>query len=307
MPLPAALAARLAKRGILPKPKRPEVEEEVFAENYDDQEDDSKYKSSSHFDDGIRGGLTRDDKTNFMGYPGCPNKWNVYHECAVFCQHHWGSGRPESNLDPEYAAKRARMLAKYASPLPEGWKEIYDPGTGRHFYWCTRTDRVSWLPPGHPKAEVTEAASQVREMLQGQLHINENEDDLDDDDEEEEEDEDQAMDLDSDMESDDEEEDRRLELQRRKEKEKRREEQDKYRGGSHASRAKSNKKDDDGDRLDPMDPAAYSDVPRGSWTSGLTDESTKTGVDSTASGQLFQMRPYPSPGAILRANASKKK
>jgi polyglutamine-binding protein 1 len=45
---------------------------------------------------------------------------------------------------------------------------------------------------------------------------------------------------------------------------------------------------------------------RGSWTSGLTEESTKTGVDSTASGQLFQMRPYPSPGAILRANATKK-
>ena len=122
------------------------------------------------------------------------------------------------------------MLAKYASPLPEGWKEKYDPGTGRHFYWCTRTDRVSWLPPGHPKAkvgnielnnsihnearkfmftksssyssiifcsiyQVTEPASHVREMLQGQLH-NENEDDIDEDDEE---DEDQAMDLDSDM------------------------------------------------------------------------------------------------------------
>ena len=46
------------------------------------------------------------------------------------------------------------MLTKYASPLPEGWKEKYDPGTGRHYYWCTRTDRVSWLPPGHPKAKV---------------------------------------------------------------------------------------------------------------------------------------------------------
>ena len=303
MPLPAALAARLAKRGILPKPKRPEVEEEVFAENYDDQEDDHKYKTGFHFEDSSRERFIKDsNKTNFMGYPGCPNKWNVYHECVIFCQHHWGSGRPETNLDPEYAAKHAKMVAKYASPLPEGWKEVYDPGTGRHFYWCTRTDRVSWLPPGHPKAKITEAASQVREMLQGQLHMNENDEDLEDDDEEED-DEDQAMDLDSDMESDDEEEDRRLELKRKKEKEKRREEQEKYRGGS---RSKS-KKDDDGDFLDPMDPAAYSDVPRGSWASGLTDESTKTGVDSTASGQLFQMRPYPSPGAILRANASKKK
>lgn len=297
MPLPAALAARLAKRGILPKPKRPEVEEEVFAENYDDQEDERKYKPSSNFDD-IGDGFSRISRSNVMGYPGCPNKWNVYHECAVFCQRHWGPGRPETNLDPEYANKRSRMLAKYANPLPDGWKEMYDPGTGRHFYWCNRTDRVSWLPPGHPKAKITEPASQVREMLQGQLH-NENDEDLEDDDEE---DEDHAMDLDSDMESDDDEEDRRLEMQRRKEKEKRKEEQDKYRGGS---RLKHSKKNED-DHLDPMDPAAYSDVSRGSWTSGLTEESTKTGVDSTASGQLFQMRPYPSPGAILRANATKK-
>lgn len=298
MPLPAALAARLAKRGILPKPRRSEVLEEVFAENYDDQEDDSKYKSSYNKNDS-KDGFAKDDKANFMGYPGCPNKWNVYHECSVFCQRHWGSGRPESNLTSDYASKRSRMLEKYANPLPDGWKEMYDPGTGRHFYWCTRTNRVSWLPPGHPKAKVTEAASQVREMLQGQLH-NENDEDLDEEDEDE--DEDHAMELDSDMDSDDEEEDRRLEIQRRKEKEKRRDEQDKYRSGS---RGKPNRKNEE-DHLDPMDPAAYSDVARGSWSSGLTEDSTKTGVDSTASGQLFQMRPYPSPGAILRANASKK-
>jgi len=44
---------------------------------------------------------------------------------------------------------------------------------------------------------------------------------------------------------------------------------------------------------------------RGSWSTGLTSgDEAKTGVDSTASGPLFQMRPYPSPGAILRANAA---
>lgn len=60
--------------------------------------------------------------------------------------------------------------------------------------------------------------------------------------------------------------------------------------------------------LDPMDPAAYSNVPRGKWSAGLEAEGgEKTGVDSTASGQLFQMRPYPSPGAILAANNKSKK
>ena len=100
MPLPAALAARLAKRGILPKPRRckyyyriaiyiksilyngeliwelsvkyhklyfipAEVLEEVFAENYDDQEDDSKYKSSFNKND-TKDGFAKDDKANFM-------------------------------------------------------------------------------------------------------------------------------------------------------------------------------------------------------------------------------------------------
>ena len=62
------------------------------------------------------------------------------------------------------------------------------------------------------------------------------------------------------------------------------------------------------DPLDPMDPAAYSDVPRGGWTAGLegvsgSTPSAKTGADVTASGPLFQQRPYPSPGDVLRANA----
>ena len=44
---------------------------------------------------------------------------------------------------------------------------------------------------------------------------------------------------------------------------------------------------------------------RGTWSSGLPQHNeAKTGVDTTASGPLFQMRPYPSPGAVLRANAA---
>lgn len=50
-----------------------------------------------------------------------------------------------------------------------------------------------------------------------------------------------------------------------------------------------------------MDPAAYGDAPVGSWASGLTSDA-KTGADVTASGPLFQQRPYPAPGAILRKN-----
>lgn len=45
---------------------------------------------------------------------------------------------------------------------------------------------------------------------------------------------------------------------------------------------------------------------RGNWSAGLERSGdAKTGVDSTASGPLFQQRPYPSPGAVLRANRGK--
>ncbi|KAM3912435.1 polyglutamine-binding protein 1 [Leptodactylus fuscus] len=58
------------------------------------------------------------------------------------------------------------------------------------------------------------------------------------------------------------------------------------------------------EEIDPMDPSAYSDAPRGTWSTGLPKRNeAKTGADTTAAGPLFQQRPYPSPGAVLRANA----
>lgn len=47
---------------------------------------------------------------------------------------------------------------------------------------------------------------------------------------------------------------------------------------------------------------------RGGWSEGLNKgNEAKTGADVTASGPLYQMRPYPNPGAVLRANAEARK
>ncbi|XP_063577354.1 polyglutamine-binding protein 1 isoform X5 [Pongo abelii] len=68
-----------------------------------------------------------------------------------------------------------------------------------------------------------------------------------------------------------------------------------------SSNAAVSRKDEE---LDPMDPSSYSDAPRGTWSTGLPKRNeAKTGADTTAAGPLFQQRPYPSPGAVLRANA----
>ena len=256
MPLPPALAARLAKRGIINKSEAQQqhAKEEVFAESYDkDEEHEKKSKSKPQ------------NSRLFMGYPGCPNKWNAYHDCEPFCLNTYGSGRRQDDLEPDYKRRYEAMRKKYCEPLPDDWKEHFDPGTGRHFYWCTRTDKVSWLPPGHPKAKVTEAASRLREVL------SQDKDNLDSDDEN------RNMDLDSDMsedasnsdeddsesESDDEDGRRR---RHRSDRDRHRRDRDRDRSARDRDRRRGS---DRSSRPDPMDPSSYSDAPKGTWSSGL--------------------------------------
>ncbi|KAL6839977.1 hypothetical protein ACP4OV_029787 [Aristida adscensionis] len=82
----------------------------------------------------------------------------------------------------------------------------------------------------------------------------------------------------------------------------------KDRSSSKPPFGKANRKDHrkrnrpEDDELDPMDPSSYSDAPRGGWVVGLKGVQPRA-ADTTASGPLFQQRPYPSPGAVLRKNA----
>ncbi|KAG1685807.1 Polyglutamine-binding protein 1 [Nymphon striatum] len=289
MPLSAALQARLAKRGLLQAGHAlREPEEEIIAEDYDDQ---------MH--------------TNDVDELHAKEKRKYPDEVAAYIER-----------------LRKRMLKKH--PLPEKWEEIYDCGTGRHYYWHSETDEVSWLSPTHPKAKIGPSAAKLRPILDSDdeetfgfdedYPSDELETDSDDNDNDSESDSDNenpadrlpvrpviAHNLDSGWNK-------------------------KYVGVNkqflraetetgpknipvdfdvakianlvHTPRRKKHKDND----LDPMDPASYSEIARGSWSTGLEGKGeAKTGVDSTASGPLFQMRPYPSPGAILRANASNQK
>lgn len=289
MPLPAALAARLAKRGLITKDKFAEAkesnkkdeEEEVFAESYDDTTAYNPHTQSyspTHSDDEMEN-VEAQITLKFKGHPGCPNKSNIFHECAKFCKIRWKQGiRVPSK---EYLKKKNKILSKY--PLPDAWKEVYDPGYGRHYYWDTDTDNVSWLPPDHPKAIITESAAVLKE--EQHLVAGDKESSSDESEEEEEA-----------------EEENKAEEEKPKQTKPQREKPDKERPNQNKRNQRKRQQND----LDPMDPAAYSDIPRGGWSDGLQAE-TKTGVDSTVSGALFQARPYPSPGDIMRANASKKK
>ncbi|XP_028033953.1 polyglutamine-binding protein 1, partial [Bombyx mandarina] len=198
---------------------------------------------------------------------GIPNKSNIYHECSTFCIKRWKQGK----LVPTetYLEHKEKVLELW--PLPPGWEEVFDEGYGQHYFWNVHTNLVSWIPPGHPRAVPTESAAQLREerlMKEG-----------DESDESSEASDQEVPQIQKDKKPD----------RREREKE----------HSHHRDKKRLRVKDND---LDPMDPASYSDVPRGNWTSGL-DTHSKTGVDTTASGSLYQMRPYPAPGAILAANA----
>ncbi|KAM6981878.1 polyglutamine-binding protein 1 [Tautogolabrus adspersus] len=216
MPLPPALLARLAKRGIV-KPSEQEVDEEIIAEDYDD-----------------------------------------------------------NNVD--YEATRLESL-------PPNWYKVFDPACGLPYYWNVETDLVAWLSPNDPTSVVTKPAKKIREGGEERIER-------------------QFEKLDRERER---ERDRERERERERERDRERDEgrdRRKQRREDMApyNKGKRGRKDDE---MDPMDPSAYSDAPRGTWSTGLPKRNeAKTGADTTAAGPLFQQRPYPSPGAVLRANAA---
>ena len=289
MPLPAALLERLKKRGIVsdqqptpPKePQNTEYQEEVIAEDYDDEGDSDSGSQN-------QGKPTTSDLPSFPGpaslfakrslppVDGCPNKINLYHDCSDYCCTRYGCGKEVPSPRTE---RRYRNLVK-RFPLPIEWQDVWEPGIGYYYFWNTKTDEVSWLPPSHPKANVTVSVNKLRSLLKEEEARKESRDDSSSDDESEES-----------SESSQEEEDVVTTS---------------YRISDVKSRGNPSRRPVKRNDLDPMDPASYSDLcPRGSWSDGLRNQEKSKAADTTASGPLFQSRPYPSPGDVLRMNKEK--
>lgn len=160
MPLPPALLEKLAKRGIVKEEKKPEEEEEVFAENYDESEessDSSEDEDQSDNDDSENSDKNETESKNSEAIKpkeslknnDCPNTNNPYHECTSYCRKKYGEKIFEPH--PVMEKRRIRMLKIY--PLLPNWKEVPDLNTNRYYYWNTETDQVCWLSPSHPKAK----------------------------------------------------------------------------------------------------------------------------------------------------------
>uniref|UniRef100_A0A8C0ID67 Polyglutamine-binding protein 1 n=1 Tax=Bubo bubo TaxID=30461 RepID=A0A8C0ID67_BUBBB len=190
---------------------------------------------------------------------------------------------------------------------PPPWYKVIDPTCGLPYYWNVETDLVSWLSPNDPNSVVTKAAKRLKGGGQGESRKKKKRgwrsppktqnggvlvcfffgggvqppecpppNFLEPEEPPE----------------------------RGYEKEEPPRERRFHRREELAPYPKTKKGGRKDDELDPMDPSAYSDAPRGTWSTGLPKRNeAKTGADTTAAGPLFQQRPYPSPGAVLRANA----
>lgn len=245
MPLPAALQARLKKRGIIQKAVKTDNPE-------------------------------KGDQGDTIS---CPNASNPYHTCVEYCRKRWGTNaEKEKDIEKDY-----NSIA-----LPQGWYRVPDPASGASYYWNTTSNQVSWLHPLDPSAEITLPASMINKENDSEVQPN--------------------MEIPvppapPGVDSGQQEKESTLSIGKHpsliKGSQKRQEAAIKRRQTEKELRNEKRAREE----LDPMDPSSYSDAPRGSWTSGLVKQGeAKTGVDTTANGPLFQMRPYPSPGAVLRAN-----
>nr|XP_020732366.1 polyglutamine-binding protein 1 isoform X2 [Odocoileus virginianus texanus] len=204
--------------------------------------------------------------------------------------------------------------------LPPSWYKVFDPSCGLPYYWNVDTDLVSWLSPHDPNSVVTKSAKKLRssnadaeEKLdrsheksdrgheksdRGHEKSDRSHEKSERNHEKSDRDRDRGYDkVDRERERD---RDRGYDKADREESKERRH----HRREELAPYPKSKKASRKDEELDPMDPSSYSDAPRGTWSTGLPKRNeAKTGADTTAAGPLFQQRPYPSPGAVLRANA----
>uniref|UniRef100_A0A0N4ZH37 WW domain-containing protein n=1 Tax=Parastrongyloides trichosuri TaxID=131310 RepID=A0A0N4ZH37_PARTI len=141
MPLPAALLNKLKKRGIVKEDGQsqsegePKVKKLLEENKIPEEECNNKKKQYPPFAE------------------CCPNKYNPYHICEEFCHINWTPKFNRYQLQMEYLEAKHHLLLTY--PLAPGWREMFDEGSGQHYFWYPPSGLVSWLPPSHPEAKVT--------------------------------------------------------------------------------------------------------------------------------------------------------
>ncbi|KAL6033338.1 hypothetical protein STEG23_009980 [Scotinomys teguina] len=226
---------------------------------------------------------------------------------------------PEEEIIAEdYGYDPVDYEATWLEGLPPSWYKVFDPSCGLPYYWNVETDLVSWLSPHDPNFVVTKPAKKLRNSnTDAEDKLDRNHEKSDPSHKKPDRSHEKA---DRNHKKSDRERkrsydkvDRERDWDRERDRDQGYDKADREDGKDRChhrreelapypkNKKAASRKDEE---LDPMDPSSYSDAPRGTWSTGLPKRNeAKTGADTTAAGPLFQQRPYPSPGAVLRANA----
>ncbi|KAG7175844.1 Polyglutamine-binding protein 1-like 1 [Homarus americanus] len=149
------------------------------------------------------------------------------------------------------------MLTKYI--LPTTGKKYEFPGIARYYYWNTETDLVSWLPPGHPRCQVSRSAATLRKEMATELSKNrsggsENDTEMTGVEEEEDQDGDDHMSDRSEGSGD--------ESTQREKRDHDRRERSREKGSRERGKERRGRRQPPTEELDPMDPASYGECGR---------------------------------------------
>uniref|UniRef100_A0A8D8KK84 Polyglutamine-binding protein 1 n=1 Tax=Culex pipiens TaxID=7175 RepID=A0A8D8KK84_CULPI len=145
--------------------------EEIIAEDYDEYDqvnpDSFEYpvakkpKATPAMDWSEKMKQKMVKRYGFQSVDGCQNKYNIYHHCTMYCVQRYGE--VEFEIEKEYEKRVKRLLERY--PLPRHWRKEFDIGCKAFYFYNKETRIVSWLPPTHPDAKMTKSAKVLRKEL----------------------------------------------------------------------------------------------------------------------------------------------
>lgn len=116
--------------------------------NYNDEDASPKCEQTQH-------------DSRYESVIGCPNKYNIYHECGQYCIDNYSE--PES-LEPTLEQRKQLALILRAYPMSNEWTVVFDPGVRAFYFWNIISNLVSWLPPGM-NGFISMSADQMRKIM----------------------------------------------------------------------------------------------------------------------------------------------
>lgn len=143
-----------------------EGEEEIIAEDYSDENDEagdsdssentthtqddrlveeSQISKNTDNSDAHKGGANIAPEPLHESVMGCPNKYNVYHECSQYCLDNYSESE---SIGPTLEQRKHLAIILKHYPMSNEWTIVYDPGVRTFYFWNILSDFVSWFPPG---------------------------------------------------------------------------------------------------------------------------------------------------------------